>query len=176
MAHPYSTEARLKRFAAGKGERLRELLDRNLDGIADTDGTVSVLESVLERAANRIDSRLGVKYAVPFASTTPSASNDQAPTYGAIADLADLFATARLSLWVDPKDQDGLDLMAEFDDEVAFLLGPNGTIPGAALAESGTTGRTWGFESLGTHVAGGVTNGRTDAEYTDDTVDQSRGI
>ncbi len=176
MAHPYSTEARIKRFAAGKGERLRELLDRNLDGVADTDGTVSVLASELERAANTIDSRLGAKYAVPFANVTPTTATNEAPTYGVIADLTDIRALARLILWVDPTDQDGKDLMAEFDDEIESLLNGRSIVPGAALVTTSVTGRTWAYEALPTRVSGAVTNGRTDSAYTDDSVDQSRGI
>ena len=179
MAHPYSTETRLRLFAAGKGERLVSLLDRNFDGVADViivgASSISVLSATLERAANRIDSRLGAKYAVPFSTTTPTAPDDT-PTYGVVADLCDLYALARLALWVDPQDVDGREMMQEFEDEIAALLTSNAVIPGAALITTSTNSRSWGAEALPSSVCGATTDGRTDSAYTDDSLDQSRGI
>lgn len=172
MAHPYSTVARLTTFAAGKGDRLADVADRNKDGVPDD----NLIEDALERAANILDEELGAKYAVPFASVAVPVAPGYAPTYGTVADLCDLYAYARLLINVDPTDQEARLILDEFDARVARLLTPNGTIPGAPLVTAPSGGRTWASESLGTHVAGGVTNGRTDEPFTDDTADQARGI
>ena len=176
MAHPYTTEARLKRFAAGKGERLNDLLDRNRDGIADTDGTYSVLSDVLERAASRIDAKLGQVYSVPFATETAATTNGYAVAPQQVSDLCDLLALAYLYRWNDPESKDAARLEAEFDADIAEYRSGAAEIPGAAKVDAADAARSWAFEGRGTRVAGGVTDGDTDSPYTSDTVDQADGM
>lgn len=163
MAHPYSTAARLKRYLAGKGERYLSLLDRNRDGIADTDGTQSVEDHVLERAANDIDRDLGRIYSVPFATVSPTLPAS-APTYGQVGDLCDVRCAYLLWFWVDPEAPECQRAKAEYDEVIDDLRG-DGVIPGAALVDAGESRRSIAHESSGTEVAGGRTNGYQRAPY-----------
>lgn len=174
MPHPYSTEARLKRYLAGKGERLAELLDRNGDGIADTDGTLSVLADAFERIDNDIDSELGTIYSVPFGTVTPT-SPATATTYGQVADLSDLGTHWQLWFWKDPTAPETVDSRKLYDETLDALREKTKIIPGAALASVTTRQRRMKYESGGTEFAGGVTNGVRDAPYVDgQTVDPTR--
>lgn len=170
MAHPYSTEARLKRPVAGKSERLLELLDRNRDGIEDTDGTFAVLSDALERTANDIDSRLGPAYEVPFATATPSSSNGYAPTYGLVADLCDLGTKAALYEWLDPDCSEAEKTRAAYEKMLAEILDGTRVIPDAPRVDAGTGRRSFAYESIGTEYASGTTDG-TLAPYTTSTTD-----
>lgn len=177
MAHPYSTAARLKRWLAGKGERYLALLDRNRDGIADTDGTQTLEDHVLERAANDIDADLGSVYSVPFATVSPTLPAS-ALTYGQVGDLCDVLCAALLWEWVDPESSDAKAAREEYDAAVALYRTGDRVIPGAAKVDAGTGKRSFAWESSGTEVAGGVTNGYRDTPYggvdSGDTWDPSR--
>lgn len=163
MAHPYSTAARLKRYLAGKGERYLRLLDRNADGVADTDGTQTLEDHVLERAANDIDRDLGRIYSVPFATVTPTAPAT-APTYGQVGDLCDVRCAFLLWSWVDPSGPDAQAAKAEYDAAIDDLRA-DGVIPGAALVDAGSARRSIAYESGGTEVAGQITNGYRQTSY-----------
>lgn len=171
MAHPYTVAARLKRLVAGKSERLEALLDRDGDGVADDDGTEPVLEDVLERAANTIDGHVCQVYVTPLVVTLtdPAAA-------GLVADICDKLAAAELFFFVDPQSEDGKRLEASALDFLDMVRARRTGLPGQTLLASGTgrTGVRW--ESIGTQAAGGITNGRTDQPYTDDTIDQTRGL
>lgn len=78
MAHPYTTIARVRLFAIA--QHADRYLDRDADGIGDA----GVIDSVIARACNEIDSRLGLRWEVPFASL-PS-------TPGKVSDIADRLA------------------------------------------------------------------------------------
>lgn len=169
MAHPYTTETRLKRPVAGKSERLLSLLDRNRDGVADSDGTWSVLEDAMERVANLIDGRLGMVYSVPFASATAASTNGYAVTYGLVSDLCDLGVKALLYAELDPGCDEATKAEERFDDMLADILAGTVIIPGATKVDAGTGRRSFAFESLGTEYAGGVTGGLRDAAYDTET-------
>lgn len=176
MAHPYTTEERVRRFCAGRSDRLVALLDQNLDGIPDTDGIVSVFNDAINRAANRIDSALARTYAVPFASATPS-SPHYAPTYPQVADLCDVFALARLLSRNDPNDVEAAALFKEFFDLIEEYRTGASTIVGASAADAEDAAQPFAWEGKGTTVAGMVDqNGDPSAAYTDDSVDQTRGM
>lgn len=165
MAHPYTTSARLRRLVAGKSERLLALLDRDGDGVADTDGTTPVLDDVIERACNRIDGALGMAYSVPFSTTS-----------GPVADMADKLAAAELFFWIDPESADGKRYLDEVEGDLEMYRTRKWAIPNATPIDP-DTGRTGvRYESIGTVTAGGSTNGSTTATYTSETVDQTRGI
>lgn len=78
MAHPYTTAARVREFAAA--QNVDHLIDLDGDGLADA----GVLDGKIERACNEIDSRLGFRFVVPFASLPG--------TPGKISDIADRLA------------------------------------------------------------------------------------
>lgn len=171
MAHPYTVEARLKRLVAGKNERLLALLDRDEDGVADTDGTEPVIDDVIERACNRIDGEVCQVYTTPLVVdlTDPAAA-------GIVADLTDKLAAAELYYWADPQSEDAKLLEQQVLDFLDMVRARRTGLPGQTLIASGR-GRTGvRYESIGTQAAGGITNGRTDQPYTDDTIDQTRGL
>jgi len=170
MAHPYSTEARLKRPVAGKSERLLELLDRNRDGQADDDGTFAVLADALERTANDIDSRLMTVYVVPFASATASSSNGYAVTYGIVADLCDLGTKAALYEWLDLECSEAEKTRAAYEKMLAEILDGTRGIPDAPRVDAGTGRRSFAYESIGTEYASGTTDGVL-GPYTSSTTD-----
>lgn len=175
MAHPYSTEARVKRALAGKGERLLELLDRNADGIADTDGTTSVIDATLQIVANDLDGRLAQVYEVPFASATP-ASPGYEPTYAQVADLCDLGVIAELWEWKDPGSGDAETAREKYETRLREYREGVSEIPGAAKVSSTEGGRSWAFEGLGPRLGGRDSSGRNDGAYTDDTTDPTDAI
>lgn len=112
MAHPYSTQPRLEALLGS--DLVLALLDRNHDGTAD-DG---VYDGTLERACNRIDSRVGGLYVVPFAGVgdTPT------PTPGTISDIAD-YITAQMLFSVDnPDSADAKYWGGQADAELAKVL------------------------------------------------------
>lgn len=166
MAHPYSTEARLKRLLAGKGERLLGLLDRNRDGVADTDGTTAVIDDTLARVDNDIDARLGQVYVVPFAATVP----------GQVSDLSDLGAAAELYDWLDPESGEAARFRERYLNLIDEYRRGLAEIPGAAKVDSADGGRSWAFESMGPRFGGRDSSGRNDGVYTDDTTDPTDGM
>ncbi len=169
MAHPYTTEARLRAMASGRSERLLELLDRDGDGIADTDGTTSTLARAIESACNRIDAALGVRWPVPFVAD-PS-------TPGIVADCADELAAWFLYRWLDPDAKEAKAHKA-LADETLRELGRDGawTIPDVEelTGDDASTGVV--FESIGTYAAGGTTNGQRGVAYDSTTTDDTSGI
>lgn len=176
MAHPYSTEARLRRYAAGLGERYVALLDRNGDGVADADpagGTATTVADTLERAANFIDSVLGLTYVVPFSGVTGSPPEPAVP---AVGDVCDQLALAMLYEWHDPTSPEAKALREAAEKALEAYRAKKWKLVGATEVEQ-TSGRLGvRFESIGTLTAGGVTNERTDQPFTDDTIDQTRGL
>lgn len=178
MAHPYSTEQRLRLHLSGKGERYTTLLDRNFDGIADvvagaTD--VPLVTHALESIADDIDSVLGTVYETPFASVTPNPPTTTAPTYGIVATLCDIGVTWQLWFWLDPTSPECEESRKLYDAALEELLDrTRRVIPGAPLVSVATRPRRIVFESGGTEFAGGVTNGVADAAYTDETYDRTR--
>jgi phage gp36-like protein len=179
VAHPYSTAARLKRYLAGKGERYLTLLDRNFDGIADTDGTQSIENDVLERAANDVDADLGGVYSVPFATVSPTLPAS-ALTYGQVGDLCDIRCAALLWSWFDPQSSDAQAALEEYKEAVGLYRSGERVIPGAAKVTAGEGRRSFAYESAGTEYAGGVTSGYRNVPYgtadSGDTVDPTRNL
>lgn len=177
MAHPYSTEERLRRLAAGKSTRLDALADRDDDGVADEDpapgGVMPTVADVLERAANRIDSALGAVYLVPFAGLTGSPSE---PTYPVVGDITDRLALAALYFWVDPESADATALVEEAEADLERYRLRQWVIPGAPTVSAAAGPRGVRYESIGTYVAGGCTDGSSSAAYTTNTTDQTRGL
>lgn len=177
MAHPYSTEVRLRRLAAGKSSRLDVLADRDDDGVADEDpapgGSMPTVADVLERAANRIDSALGAVYVVPFAGLT---GTPEEPTYPVVGDITDKLALAALFFWVDPSSTDAQALTEEAEADLERYRLRQWVIPGAPQVSGSTGPRSVRYESIGTYVAGGCTDGSSSAAYTDRTIDQTRGL
>lgn len=176
MGHPYSTEARLRRLAAGRGRRLDELADRNRDGAPDSDpagGSASTVADALERAAVMIDDALGMVYEVPFADLTGSPLEPAVPGVG---DVCDLLALAFLFEWHDPSSPDAAALRADAMQRLDLYRRREWALRGATpLAQ--TEGRLGvRYESIGTYAAGGCTSGSSTAAYTTDTTDQTRGL
>ncbi len=175
MPHPYTAEARVKRYLAGKGERLAELLDRNRDGIADADSVQTILADTIERVDNLIDAELGTVYSVPFGAVTPTAPAT-ATTYGQVADLSDVGVRWLLWSYVDPKCSEAVDAKTEFDTLLEQYRIREKAIPGAALLDAGTRRRSVAYESGGVEFAGSTTNGDPTLPYTSSSVDQTRGV
>ena len=176
MAHPYSTEARLRRYCAGKGERYLNLFDWNGDGVVDADpagGSTTTPADALERAANVIDGALGMVYEVPFAGLTGSPSEPSVPQVG---DLCDQLAVAHAFWHLDPESTDAKRLREDADKQLELYRAKKWKLVGATEIAQ-TSGRLGvRSESIGTYTAGGITTDRTDNPYTDDTLDQTRGL
>lgn len=171
MAHPYTTIERVKRFCAGKGERLVNLLDRNLDGIADDDGTVSVFNDAINRGANKIDRALAGRYEVPFA-TASAVTPHYAPTYPSVADLCDIYALGQLLARLDPSDVESKLLLDEFYDELEAIREGRSSIPGATEIDAGDAAQPWAWEGKGTTAAGATgSSGSPNDAYVEGSID-----
>lgn len=171
MAHPYTVAARVERLVAGQSTRLDDLLDRDEDGTADTDGAEPLIDDVIERACNRIDGEVAQVYVTPL--TVDISAPAEA---GLVADLCDKLAAAELFFWVDPLSEDGKRLQGEALDFLDMVRARRTGLPGQTPIDQRTGRQGVRYESIGTVAAGGVTSGRSDAAYSDDTTDQTRGL
>lgn len=171
MAHPYTTIERVKRFCAGKGERLVGLLDRNADGMADDDGTVSVFNDAINRGANKIDRALSSRYVVPFA-TVAASSPHYAPTYPTVADLCDIYVLGQLIARLDPSDIEAKLLLDEFAEELELIKNGTNSIPDAPEIEAGDAAQPWAWEGKGTTAAGATgSSGSPNDPYVEGSID-----
>lgn len=119
MSHPYTTRARTE-FASKDEARVRALLDQSQEG-SEYAGCYA---DVIERAANAVDSDLGVRYVVPFAAIT-----DVPPCPGIISDLADFKA---LSFLYPADSLEAVNFETRYATTVARIIARAATVPGAA--------------------------------------------
>lgn len=176
MAHvAYSTVQRVRRFLGP--DRALAVLDRDGDGSEDPGttgtGSVALVDDALARAANRIDSALGIRYSVPFAAFT-----DPTPTPESISDLTDLGVATLLYEWLQPNSDDAKAFRAQFEAMLkAYRIGDEVVVGGPELpAESG--GESVAYESVGTRAAGATDNlGNKNVAWSSSTsTDQGSGI
>lgn len=173
MAHPYTTDARVRLFLGTV--RVETLGDRDNSGTIDT----GLMADAIERACNRIDGALGVRYSMPCAAIT-----DTPATPGQVADLADIGVAMFLYQWLEPKSDDYIEFRDAFqgDDGKGGQLGRyrDGDEVVIGLAELGADvgDESAAHESIGTITAGGtdIQGNRTSAWVVDSTTDQTRGI
>lgn len=156
MAHPYTTLARVQTFAIA--QHVNAYLDRDADGSADS----GVMDAAIERACNEIDSRLGFRFEVPFASLSD--------TPGKVSDIADRLALVYLLEPIEGASDHVAHHWKVAQDELARLADGSAHLPGATLVSTQSR-RPVRWESAGTHVAG-----RVDDDYTTSGTDKSHGI
>lgn len=168
MAHPYTNEAHMRRFVAGRGERLDTLLDRDEDGVADEIDGVPVLDYVVELACNRLDGELMQVYVTPLVADLSAG--------GLLVDFATKLATVELYFWADPNSADASALLADVLDYLDRVRARRVGIPGQTPIPATSGRNAVRVESIGVQAAGGLTNGRTDLPFNDTTVDLTRGI
>lgn len=158
MSHPYTTADRVRLFAIA--QHVDHYLDRDGDGLADA----SLAASVIERGCNTIDTRLGRRYVVPFASISSSP-----PTPGKVADICDRLVLVYLLESISGASDETkrhwdvataeLDAIARGDDWID------------AVEVSLQSRRPIRYESSGTRIAG-----RVGGDYSSRGIDKLRGV